>query len=163
MDILEITVYLSSTKHLISVGMETIRKSNIPIVSAVIKLDQPFKKIDRQHMKRVCRELCQYVSIDVEKKYLIISEKLNDPDSALVEYDIKNSSRFGDEFLQRWEDTKMLMFEFNLYDKKGKYIFTLKGMWDDVSFSWASLRIEKIRSIVITDHKIPETIITKGT
>lgn len=42
------------------------------------------------------------------------------------------------------------------------YIFTLRGLWDDTLKDWFSLRFEKIRSIVVTNQKINETIISKG-
>ena len=162
MEVVGIKVYLSSTKHLISVETGKLKEADMPICSAIIRLNRPTKKIDKQHMKRVCRDLARYVHIDVEKKYLIISETPNNPNHALVEYEIKNSNQFGDQFLKRWQKTRMLMFEFNLYDKKDKYILTLKGLWDDIEYKWSSLTFGNFRSIIVTHQKMSETIISKG-
>lgn len=123
MDTTDIKVYLSSTKYLVSAVESKIKKLDVPVCSAIMRLDKPAKKLDKKHMKQICRNLSRYVHVDVEKKYFIISEIFNRPTHALVEYDIKKSNEFGEQFLKRWVETEMMMLEFNLYDKKDKYIY----------------------------------------
>lgn len=162
MDVTEVKVYLSSTKYLVSAVESKIKELDVPVCSVIMRLDKPAKKLDKNHMKHVCRDLARYVHVDVDKKYFIISEIYNKPTHALVEYNIKKDNEFGEQFLKRWVETGMMMLEFNLYDKKDKYIFTLRGLWDDMINDWYSLRFEKIRSIIVTNKKISETIISKG-
>ena len=162
MDTTDIKVYLSSTKYLVSALESKLKKLDVPVCSAIMRLDKPAKKIDKKYMKQRCRDLARYVHVDVEKKYFIISEIYNNSAHALIEYDIKNSNEYGEQFLKRWVETEMMMLEFNLYGKKDKYIFTLRGLWDDMMKDWVSLKFEKIRSIIVTDQKISETIISKG-
>jgi len=57
----------------------------------------------------------------------------------------------------------MLIFEFNIYDKKNKFILSLKGLWDGVKNKWNSLEFLKHRSIVSTTQGKNETFISKGT
>ncbi len=161
MGLKQFTVYLSSTRHLVSPGAETMKKTDVPVCSCIAVLDQSSKKIDKNKLKSVCRDLSKYVCVDIEKRRLVISGRFNDPNTALIEYDIKDSNTYGDSFLERWVETRMLGLEYNVYDKKEKYLFTFKGLWDDLEYKWHTLRVTNTRTMIISEHELPETFISK--
>lgn len=157
----DIMVYLGSSKYIRSMGQKEIKDMDIPICLAIVELDKPAKRLNKTILKGACRGMAQEVYISREKKLLFIGENHNDLESALIEYDIRNSDVFGDEFIKRWEATKTLLFEYNVYDKKKKYLFTLNGLWDDIKNGWSSLKIISHR-ISIIKNNFSETIISRG-
>lgn len=158
----KVIVYLSSTKSLITTGQEKLKNWDIPICSVISLVDKPAKKINKKILKDICRQMAKTVYVNKKKKYLFVGEDPFYPNTALVEYEIKDNNQFGNIFLERWEKTKVLLLEFNLYDKKKKYLFTLKGLWDDEKHKWISLKALNHRTIVITQSEDSETIISKG-
>ena len=156
----EITVFVSTSKYLIQKNV--ISNTNMPICSCVFKIDRLSKNIVKKKAKAITRNMAKTVHINPGKRYLFIGENPKYADSALVEYIIE-SNQYGDEFIERWEKTKMLLFEYSVYDRKSKYIFTLSGIWDDIEKKWQFLRTGEIRTIVVGQYNdTPETIITKG-
>ena len=157
----DITVYVSTTQYLITLEKSKIKDANIPILSAVMKMEKLAKKLDKKALKRISRDMAVTVFINPIKRYIFIGKNPRYADTALVEYYIEESQEYADNFFERWEKTQMLVFEFNVYDRKSKYIFTLGGLWDGLTDSWHSLRTEGKRSVVIEQARKHETIISK--
>jgi len=157
-----ITVYLSSTKNIVGLNEEDIlKKGDIPVCLVIMRIDQLAKRIDKKLIKRNCYNLSRVVHVDTEKRYIFIGGDLKEIESSLVDYDANSvPPECSDQFFIRWKETLILLLEFNIYDKKDKYILTLKGLWNGLESLWSSLKFEKYRTIQALKLK-NETIITK--
>lgn len=154
----DVKVYLSTTRHLVSLGQSNLRDLNVPVCSVITTLDRPAKRVDKKALKRICLEMAMCVYVNAEKQYVFVGENSRDPDSSLLEYTEDGDNKFGDDFFKRWNEILRMVFEFNVYDNKKRYLFSLKGQWD--INRWYSLKIEKNRLLMVMKPD-RETIISR--
>ena len=92
-------------------------------------------------MAKLCYDMAKEVYIDPDEMYVYIGENHNIPQSSIVEYTEHDPHEYATDFFKQWEKTRMLVFEFVLYNAIKRAVFSLKGLWD--RDKWHALRIHK--------------------
>lgn len=154
-------VLLFTSKEFTTSNSEKWVNLNVPICVVNYKLNASLKKINKKRIKKICKESSDYVYINAEKKLIYIGSSSN-KGKFLVKHHINEENELEEIFLERWLITKLLFFEFCVYNKKDKFLFSLKGLWDGINNQWISIKIEKHRTITRTSLNKHKTFIPEG-
>jgi len=132
-----LTVYLTSSKY--TDDTELLFKLNLPICVASmgmfgIGFTPQEMEISEHEYSILCKQMAKFVKIDSKLKTV----KVFDDESLLVDYKSEKENKYAKEFFQRWEETQMLLFEFQVFNLK-ENMFTLKGLWEQNT--WRFLEI----------------------
>ena len=141
-----LTVYLSTTKFSVA-DNEGLSSMNVPICVAQIGIIRigfslQEKEVYEHKFSVLCEKMAEFVKIDTKLKTV----KIFDAESFLIDYQEEKDTEYSEEFFKRWEETHILLFEFQVYSLK-ENLFTLKGLWD--TNQWRFLEIKPTNKIVI--------------
>lgn len=133
-----ISVYLSSTKHLVLSDKfpELFIRTDIPVCAVGFSMmlfgSTPHEREDFENQwSQTSLNMAKYVVIDSKKRTLYIGDnKQGENNTGLVEYEAPTDSGiYSNDFFKRWEETKILLFEYTVFDVKKSPLFCLKGLW----------------------------------
>jgi len=137
----DISVAITTTKHIYAVleghPPEELKSYNVPICTAQMVYDI---KGNPDSLKRICKRMARTVHINSDDMFIYIGENPRIPHTALVEYYEDESHEYANDFFKQWDKLHTLLFEFVVFNKKRKILFSLKGMWD--KDRWLTLDIK---------------------
>jgi hypothetical protein len=105
----------------------------------------------RQRFSIICRDMAKIVFVDSTKRYVFIGREPEDENTALISYYVKTSGGFEEQFFRRWEETRMLLLEFQVFDRSRRDLFALKGVW--LKEEWHSLEVVAISRIEVIESE----------
>jgi len=139
----DVDVYLSTTKWDQSDGNYLIKKLDLPICvvkSCLFMFGGTLreKELIEHDVFNTCKNMAKFVII--KENFIYIGDDPNaKSDTGLVEYIYQKRSVYSEHFFERWNETKILVFEFTVLDEILKPIACLKGLWKDNK--WEKLEI----------------------
>lgn len=145
-----INVALSTSKY--SLIEDPIKYYDIPICSAsfcVLDTFEPSMKEAFDHRwSQMCLRMAQTVIIDSKNRSIYIGESPKSDEGSLVDYEERiPDNEAALHFFKRWDEIKVLIFEFVVKDKYNKTAFCLKGGWH--IDKWRHLEIIPTENITV--------------
>lgn len=163
-----ITVYLTTTKWTQAadtISVDRIQQLNVPVCVTKMSImlfggsnvGGPFgNEAIENSWAETSLKMAKYVIIKPKHKFLYIGtnpnarpkDKTNERDGLVTFIEKKNEeNQQVNDFFERWLVTKMLMFEYIVYNNKNEPRFCLKGIWN--TNCWQHLEIKPANSLYI--------------